>query len=482
MIGVDRRMNQVDTKKLSSELLTNLNVTSCVYLLVKSAAKRIHDKMTKRNQTCAYPIGSFATNRQQVCAISLRYQMEYHPDDLIVVGGIAMALYDVSMQDSRQAYGIPSYLRRNTSDIDIVWYPRIIDNEPSTSYEVLTIRSPAMEEHVVRLEEAMKQILQEKSIYMNNIVYNIKNTIPHIVSVRLTVGHSDAGLLAGVHKILIFCTLMYTDHTTITFELCDLSIHDGGSSQITHHEDGSRILVPMYHDPMYCSPFEITTIYTPYYVGIGVPNLISMMKQQLLAFHNLLHKSSDKCIIYYRRVRYLQIIIALRNRHSTQPYGVENIEMLQRMVDDKIQMIIREYSHEELGRMLEIEQNRPSWQYVSDTPSLVEPLVKPLPEPDTKKYTIPSMIIYRIKRNNFVTIHLNEELKASIEQMEIGKYYSILSSITYGSKEYKRANEQLNRLKRIIHDIHDRMYDKVEKQIIAESRLEPLYSLLQKEI
>ena len=467
-------MNQVDRKKLSSELLTNLNITSCVYLLIKSAAKCIHDKMTKRNQTCAYPIGTLATNRQQMCAISTRYQMEYHPDDLIVVGGIAMALYDVSMQDSRQAYRIPSYLRRNTSDIDIVWYPRIIDNEPTTSYDVLTIRSPAMEEHVVRLEEEMKQILQEKSIYMNNIVYNIKNTIPHIMTVQLSVGHSDAGLLAGVHKILIFCTLMYTDHTTITFELCDLSIHDGGSSQITQNEDGSRIIVPMYHDPMYCSPFEITTIYTPHYVGIGVPNLISMMKQQLLAFQNLLYRSSDKCIIYYRRIQYLQIIIALRNRYPAQPYGVENVEMLQRMVDDKIQTIISEYSHEELGRMLEVEQNRPSWQYVSDTPPLFT-------EPFIKTYTIPSTIIYRIRRNNFVTIHLNDELKASIEQMEIGKYYSILSTITYGSKEYKRANEQLNRLKRIIHDIHDSMYDKVEKQIIAESKLEPLASILQKE-
>jgi hypothetical protein len=309
---------------------------------------------------------------------------------------------------------------------------------------------------------------------MNNIVYNIKNTIPHIVSVQLTVGHSDAGLLAGVHKILIFCTLMYIDHTTITFELCDLSIHDGGSSQITQNEDGSRIIVPMYHDPMYCSPFEITTIYTPHYVGIGVPNLISMMKQRLLAFQNLLHRSSDKCIIYYRRIQYLQIIIALRNRYPTQPYGVENVEMLQMMIDDKIKMIIREHSDGELGRILEVEQNRPSWQYVSDTPPLFT-------EPFIKTYTIPSTIIYRIRRNNFVTIHLNDELKASIEQMEIGKYYSILSTITYGSKEYKRANEQLNRLKRIIHDIHDSMYDKVEKQIIAESKLEPLASILQKE-
>jgi hypothetical protein len=64
--------------------------------------------------------------------------------------------------------------------------------------------------------------------------------------------------------------------------------------------------------------------------------------------------------------------------------------------------------------------------------------------------------------------------------MELGTYYHILSMIQYDSEDYKKANEQLNRLKRIIHDIHDSMYDKVEKRIIAESKLEPLQSLLQK--
>jgi hypothetical protein len=476
-------MNQIDRKKLSSELLTNLDVTSCVYLLVKRAAKYVYDTATKKNQTCAYPVGTLAINRQQVNMITTRYWMDYHPDDIVVVGGIAMALYDKVIQQSMSAYGIQSspYVN-NTADIDMVWYPRIMDTEPDRVYEVLTIRSPAMEEHVIRLEEAMKRVVQEKSIDLDNIVYIIKNTIPYIESVQLTVEQSNAGLLAGTYKILIFCTLTYMDHTMIMFELCDLSIHDGCSSQITRKDDGNLILAPMYYDPMYCSPFyQLITIYTPLYVGISVPNILSMIKQQLFAFQNLLHKSSDKCIIYYRRIQYLQIIIALRNRHSTQPYGMENIEMLQRMIDDKIKTIIREHSHGELGRILEVEQNRPCWQYVSDTPSLVEPFVNQLVESNTKKYTIPSTIIYRIKRNNFATIHLNEELKASIEQMEIGKYYSILSTITYGSKEYKRANEQLNRLKRIIHDIHDSMYDKVEKQIIAESKLEPLASILQKE-
>jgi hypothetical protein len=80
-----------------------------------------------------------------------------------------------------------------------------------------------------------------------------------------------------------------------------------------------------------------------------------------------------------------------------------------------------------------------------------------------------------------MTIHLNDELKSFIENTEIGKYYSILSTITYRNEEYKRAYDQLNRIKRLIHDIHDSMYDKVEKRIIAESKLEPLRSLLQKE-
>ena len=179
LIDVDRRMNQIDRKKLSSELLTNLDVTSCVYLLEKRAAKYVYDTATKKNQTCAYPVGTLAINRQQVNMITTRYWMDYHPDDIVVVGGIAMALYDKVIQQSMSAYGIQSspYVN-NTADIDMVWYPRIMDTEPDRVYEVLTIRSPAMEEHVIRLEEAMKRVVQEKSIDLDNIVYIIKNTIP----------------------------------------------------------------------------------------------------------------------------------------------------------------------------------------------------------------------------------------------------------------------------------------------------------------
>jgi hypothetical protein len=376
-----------------------------------------------------------------------------------------------------------------TSDIDMVWYPRIVDNEPSIPYDVLTIRSPAMEEHVLRFEEEMKQAIHD--LFVMNMTYIIKNTIPYVETVQLTVGKSDAGLLAGAHKILIFCTLTYIDHTTITFELCDISIHDGCSSQITRNEDGSRILVPMYYDPMYCSPlYQLIMIHTPLHVGITVPNMVSMIKQQLLAFHNLLHKSSDKCIIYYKRIRYLQMII-IRNSHLPQiiqSFGIpnENIEILQTMIDDAIQSIIiaKCTHHEELCKtLLDLEQNRQHMQSAKPfkKPS-VKPFKKPFSESATKNSYIPSIITYRIRRNQFITIHLNDELKSSIEQMELGTYYHILSMIQYDSEDYKKANEQLNRLKRIIHDIHDKIHANIEKRIIAESKLEPLQSLLQKEV
>lgn len=478
-------MNQVETKQLSSILLTNLHLTTSIYVLVKRAAKSVYDDpRTKRNQTYAYPIGTLATNRQHVRAITTHYRMEYHPDDIVVVGGMAMALYDTLQHNG--TYGIQSspYMS-HTSDIDMVWYPRIMDNEPSIPYDVLTIRSPAMEEHVLRFEEIMKQAIQD--LFIMNITYIIKNTIPYVETVQLTVEKSDAGLLAGAHKILIFCTLTYIDHTTNTFELCDISIHDGGSSQITRNEDGSPILVPMYYDPMYCSPLcQLIMIHTPLHIGITVPNIVSMIKQQLLAFHNLLHKSSDKCIIYYKRIRYLQMIIT-RNSHLPQIiqfFGIpnENIEMLQTMIDNAIQSIIiaKCTHHEELYKvLLDLEEHRAHWHMQSAKP-FKKTIKKPFSESAKNRY-IPSTITYRIKRNNFITIHLSDELKSSIEQMELGTYYHILSTIQYESEDYKKANEQLNRLKRIIHDIHDNMYDNVEKRIIAESKLEPLQSLLQKE-
>ena len=472
MTGNEHRMNQVETKKLSSTLLTNIHLTTSIYVLVKRAAKSVYDDpRIKRNQTCAYPIGTLATNRQHVRAITTRYQMEYHPDDIVVVGGMAMTLYDTLQYNGTYRIHSLPYMG-HTSDIDMVWYPRMMDNDPSIPHDVLTIRSPAMEEHVLRLEEAMKQAIQD-NLFVMNMTYIIKNTIPYVETVQLTVEKSDAGLLAGAHKILIFCTVTYIDHTTITIELCDISIHDGGSSQITRNEDGSPILVPMYYDPMYCSPlYQLIMIHTPLHVGITVPNMVSMIRQQLLAFHNLLHKSSDKCIMYYKRIRYLQMII-IRNSHLPQiiqSFGIpnENIEMLQTMIDDTIRSIIvtKCTQHEELcNTLLDLEQNR----HV------------PLADPSKSSYKIPSIITYRIRRNNFITIHLSDELKSSIEQMEIGTYYHILSTIKYESEDYKRANEQLNRLKRIIHDIHDKIHTNIEKRIIAESRLEPLQSLLQKE-
>jgi hypothetical protein len=176
-------------------------------------------------------------------------------------------------------------------------------------------------------------------------------------------------------------------------------------------------------------------------------------------------------------------MIITRNSHLPQIiqfFGIpnENIEMLQMMIDDTIQSIIiaKCTHHEELCKtLLDLEEHR----HVPFKKPSVKPFKKLSAESAKNRY-IPSTITYRIRRNQFITIHLNDELKSSIEQMELGTYYHILSMIQYDSEDYKKANEQLNRLKRIIHDIHDSMYDKVEKRIIAESKLEPLQSLLQK--
>jgi len=177
-------------------------------------------------------------------------------------------------------------------------------------------------------------------------------------------------------------------------------------------------------------------------------------------------------------------MIITRNSHLPQIiqfFGIpnQNIEMLQTMIDNAIQSIIiaKCTHHEELCKtLLDLEEHRAHWHM-----QFKKPFKKPSAESAKNRY-IPSTITYRIRRNQFITIHLSDELKSSIEQMELGTYYHILSTIQYESEDYKKANEQLNRLKRIIHDIHDNMYDKVEKRIIAESKLEPLQSLLQKEV
>ena len=95
--------------------------------------------------------------------------------------------------------------------------------------------------------------------------------------------------------------------------MCDISIHDGGSSQITMGPQGA-MLSPMENDPIYVSDmFQQINRIKIRKIEVHVPILLKLIDQQLLAFSNVLMKRDNKCIIIYNRLRYIQFVLAPRN-------------------------------------------------------------------------------------------------------------------------------------------------------------------------
>jgi hypothetical protein len=247
-----------DAKIVAADLLTDIRLTGMIYALVKLAANTVYTSekvYTNEDKchVCSYPDETFAIKREVPCTVvTNRARIEYHPDDLTIVGGMALALYDNAIRHikkERKLGPLKDFLTKNTSDIDMVWWPRI-ENKPGEPKEIITIQSPAIKEHV----EQFKKAIESKFSRRNN-VQSIMKLIPHAKSLQITVTQTNV-LIAGVFHIHIHFTIIYKNDTTIQLEISDIAIHDGASSQLTIGPQGRTILRPMEYDPMYVSQIE----------------------------------------------------------------------------------------------------------------------------------------------------------------------------------------------------------------------------------
>lgn len=342
--SVSTMPSQMDPKMVAAELLSDINLPASMNILIKKAAGGVYSS----DKVYAYLVGDQAINRlKESASISSRYIIGYHPDDLMVVGGMALAFYDTAISAIKKGRGmkpLKDYLKKSTSDIDMVWWPRIIDKEPYKEREIITINSPGITEHVMRMKDSLQMLFQEPQ-YVEFLLNLIKQKMPNIQSLRIQVKESREGIRAGANKIIIDFIIAYDD-TMITLEMCDISIHDGGSSQITQGPRGSSILVPMEEDPVYCNPYnEIKTLRLSTDISAKVPAMWNLINQQILAFTNLLNKNMDKCLVNYNRLRYIQLLLTPRNVYTKAlldifdtPYG--NIDHLIQFIDTKLNEII----------------------------------------------------------------------------------------------------------------------------------------------
>ena len=310
----------LDPKIIAAGLLADIRLSGIFYKLIRASAGTIYSS----NEVCVYPVGELARKRSVCGSISQRYVLAYHPDDLTIVGGMAFAQYDNAIRDIKTARSLRSlqqYLSKNTSDIDMVWWPRILDNSPNDDQEIVVISSPGIRNHVEQFKNNLQSTFQDATY-----VESMKHFIPNLKSLEIEVSQTFTAQ-AGVIHIIIYFNVIYNNDAAVKLEMCDISIHDGGSSQIKIGPQGHSILIPMEKDPMYVSQIyhQIKTLPITREISVNVPIMLKLIDQQLLAFSNLLEKKLEKCLINYNRIRYILLLLLPRNTFRTALLHMFNI-------------------------------------------------------------------------------------------------------------------------------------------------------------
>ena len=308
---------------ISSNILSNVNIIADIYNLVKKAAFiTINNKQVQEseNDTCTltpYINGIHRTTTQ--CTSTNIYKIRFNSDDIVILGGSALNIYDNKLKDvkvRRQINALEKYIKKKTSDIDIVWWPR-----PSTDNVIITSQSSA----IINLVNIFAVELNNQFAINNNILLTrIRPYIPKITnSDALIINVSKNHILpAGVHNINI--TFHIKDKI---FKICDIAVHDSGSSQ-KNDLDGNIIthLQYMFDDPVYCSPVLGYNNSINYIninnIDIAVPNIYAYIEQQMFAFDNVVRVYNIKGLIYYKRIEFIkQILLALK---LNDPNNIQN--------------------------------------------------------------------------------------------------------------------------------------------------------------
>jgi hypothetical protein len=494
----DRVSNmKLDPKMVAAELLMDNRLTAMIYPLIRAAAGNGY----KSNEVCAYPIEELATKRTLQCIPSSRYIIEYNPNDLTIVGGMAFSLYDHAIRDikiARSLKPLKEYLTKNTSDIDMVWWPRIFDSEPQKSQEIITVSSPAIDKHVENFKEVIIGIFQNPQ-YIDLILELIKQSIPDIKSLTIDVKR-NVTIQAGVNHIIIYFNITYQNDTIIQLEICDISIHDGGSSQLTIGQQGRPILIPMEKDPMYVSQLQIKSLSITRNIFINVPIMLKLIDQQLLAFSNLLERKLDKCLVNYNRIRYILFLLLPRNSArmallemfniDSPNYVITNTEMALTQIiqmrcgndNRKLCVLLQQLQRQKQAdtmtelqlQFMKNEQNEAKKRQQLSSPKKISPH-KPLPMSSLRSpssaqrslafaenasgnmCTLPDKIEYVIGKSKIQFELNNPEKKQILERSNYCKYYHILDKITHNNISKTLKGTDKEQFKRIKKDMHDYM-------------------------
>jgi hypothetical protein len=332
-------------EKISSNILSNVDIIAYIYGIVQYAglkATQSKEVQTSKNNVCVIKPNIPGQNRVTTdCIKTTSYEIDYDSNDIMIVGGAALNIYDYKLKEfkTRRKLGtLEDYIKKKTSDIDIVWWPR-----PDTDKEIITSKSEA----IVTLVNIFKdELIQEFSKNRENLERKIRPFITNASnSDKLRIDISSFHTWkAGVFNISIIFQIK-----NIVLKICDIVVHDSGSSQ-RFDVDGKEItdLRFMIDDPVYCAP---DPIYSNGIIqlnvngtNIAVPNIWSFVEQQMFAFDNLVRTMQIKSFINYKRVEFIKkLLLSFKLNNISNKQNYKNlIEVLKTDNLEYITLLINE--------------------------------------------------------------------------------------------------------------------------------------------
>ena len=295
---------------ISSMILSNVDIIAEIFGIIKtSAIEAVDDPIVKGAQSnvCVIKPNSSGVNRVTTeCKFTDKYSIEFDPNDIMILGGAALNIYDYKLKDfkaRRGLYELENYIKKKTSDIDIVWWPH-----PSTSEEIITSRSEAIIQLVTvfvtklnkNFEKNQDKLMEKIRPYINGLSNTDK------LQIKVSDRHT---FQAGVFNINIVFKVKDK-----VLKICDVIVHDSGASQ-RFDPDGKEItdLRFMTEDPVYCTPIDGLPNSISYLkvneTTIPVPNILAFVKQQMFAFNNLVKAKQTKSLINYKRVSFVKKLL-----------------------------------------------------------------------------------------------------------------------------------------------------------------------------
>lgn len=287
-------MTSITPDYLSSKLISSDEFVPFMYNIIRIAGKEATRSEAVKNNihnVCVIPQNS---PRRKPCSTKSndRYTLTYDDNDIMIVGGVVLNLYDrlisKKQNNTRRIETLKEFLRRETLDIDMKWWPRVKTPDGT----IITAFSEALQTLVDEFKKTLDAtLIEKKNDIFNKVSTALEKKFPlnsyDIDSFEIITDRIPRRM-GGYETVSIYFKIK-----SILIKICEISIYDGGNSQ-EFNLKGEKFnnIQSMSTDIYYSMPISMTkpSTYKTLQninidgIDIAIPSLIHYIIQQLFTF------------------------------------------------------------------------------------------------------------------------------------------------------------------------------------------------------